>query len=350
MPPFSERLLAWYERAGRHDLPWQRARSAYHVWVSEIMLQQTQVGTVIPYFERFIARFPDVVTLATSALDEVLHHWSGLGYYARARNLHKSAQLIIADHQGEFPKTLEAAMALPGVGRSTAGAVLALSYQQRHPILDGNVKRVLTRYAAIAGWPQLPAVQTLLWALADSLTPRNRVVDYTQAIMDLGAMVCTRSAPSCEECPVATTCAAHLQGKVAEFPGRKPRRALPRRSTVFLILADRDGALLLEKRPPTGIWGGLWSFPEVPDDTNYRAWCTNRGFSEVNEFTALPTIEHTFTHFHLAITPITARVPHQIACMDSDRWLWYNCDAPALVGLAKPVAQIISMRKSLEGM
>ncbi|MSR15357.1 MAG: adenine DNA glycosylase [Gammaproteobacteria bacterium] len=351
MRPFSERLLAWFDQWGRHDLPWQGADSPYPVWISEIMLQQTQVGTVIPYFERFIARFPHCASLASAPLDEVLHHWSGLGYYARARNLHRTAILIQTRYHGEFPREHAAWIALPGIGRSTASAILALSHGLRHPILDGNVKRVLARQFGIEGWPELPAVQQQLWTIAEGLTPQSRIADYTQAIMDLGATLCTRSAPRCDACPVASTCVAHIDGRTTDLPSRRPRRALPRRRTAFLILENCDGALLLEKRPPSGIWGGLWSFPEVSEGSDYLQWCTHQGLRTDGEFRELPTIDHTFTHFQLAITPLACRISAQAdACMDSDRWLWYNCDAPALVGLAKPVAHILSMRqKSMKG-
>jgi A/G-specific adenine glycosylase len=346
-PLFSEQLLAWFDHAGRHDLPWQGGGDPYPIWISEIMLQQTQVNTVIPYFERFIARFPNCAALATASLDEVLHHWSGLGYYARARNLHRAAVLIQTQHHGEFPRSLEAVMALPGIGRSTAGAILALSEGQRHPILDGNVKRVLARQFAIEGWPAWPAVEKRLWLLADALTPASRVAAYTQAIMDLGATLCTRSAPRCGKCPVAITCAARTQGRTNELPNRRPSRVLPQRQSTFLVLAQRD-ALLLEKRPPSGIWGGLWSFPELPEGVDYHDWCTRQGLRSEGALTPLPVIEHTFTHFQLTITPLAGQVIGRDACMDSDRWLWYNNEAPARVGLAKPVAHIISNWRSLK--
>lgn len=238
---FAARLLRWYDRHGRKDLPWQRARTPYTVWVSEVMLQQTQVATVIPYFERFMARFPDVRTLADAPLDAVLAHWSGLGYYSRARNLHRAAQQIRDRHGGVFPEDMDAIAALPGIGRSTAGAILAQALGQRHAILDGNVKRVLTRHRAIAGWPGQSAVERRLWEIAEAETPHARVADYTQAIMDLGAMVCTRARPRCGACPVADDCAARAAGTVSRYPAPKPRKTLPVRQTRMLLVTNGEG-------------------------------------------------------------------------------------------------------------
>ena len=243
--PFHRRLLHWFRHHGRHDLPWQSPRDAYRVWVSEIMLQQTQVATVIPYFERFMARFPDLASLASADLDQVLHLWTGLGYYARARNLHRAAGVIVAEHGGRFPTDFEAVLALPGIGRSTAGAILAQACDQRHAILDGNVRRVLARHRAIEGWPGQKAVENTLWALAEELTPAEDVADYTQAIMDLGATVCTRSQPRCAACPLAEDCQARAAGRQADFPGRRPRKALPERHTRMLLLRDAEGQVLL---------------------------------------------------------------------------------------------------------
>ena len=343
MTDFSDRLLAWYDAHGRHDLPWSIPRTAYRVWISEIMLQQTQVATVIPFFQRFMRHFPNIATLAAAPLDEVLHHWSGLGYYARARNLHRAAQSIVMNHQGEFPRAHLAALDLPGIGRSTAGAVLALAYDQHQPILDGNVKRVLARHHAIEGWPNLPAIAHKLWTLAETHTPLSRVADYTQAIMDLGATVCTRTRPRCAECPVAGTCGARQTQRVAEIPSPRPRRVLPRRQTTFLVIEDRAGAWLLQRRPPAGIWGGLWSFPEITNAAQSVEWCLAHEFEPLVDFSSLATIEHTFTHFHLSITPVYTKVRERAArCMDSDQWLWYNTAAPAQIGLAKPVGELIA--------
>ncbi len=346
---FSDRLLAWHARFGRHDLPWQSARTAYRVWLSEVMLQQTQVATVIPYYERFVARFPDCATLARAPLDEVLHLWSGLGYYARARNLHRAAQVIVAQHAGEFPRTLEDALALPGIGRSTAAAILALSAGQRHAILDGNVKRVLTRHFAISGWPDAPHVQKQLWALADELTPAVETATYTQAIMDLGATVCTRATPRCAHCPLSTSCAAHAAATVDQYPSPKPKRQLPERHTRFLMLQDATGAWLLQRRPPSGIWGGLWSFPELVEHQRAEEWCATHALEVADTFHSLAPLTHTFTHFRLTIAPHRARVSmRNDMLMDSANWLWYNNAAPARVGLATPVRTLLRTLDTLK--
>ena len=352
MPSFAERLLAWYDQHGRHDLPWQRDRSPYRVWVSEIMLQQTQVATVIPYFERFMARFPSVAALAAAPLDEVLHHWSGLGYYARARNLQAAACALMSQHGGEFPATVDEVASLPGIGRSTAGAILALSRGLQVPILDGNVKRVLTRHRALEGWPDTPATLRLLWPLAGQLTPAARAADYTQAIMDLGATLCVRRQPACERCPVAEDCVARARGEQAAFPTARPRKALPRRQTVMLVLKRAsDGALMLARRPPSGIWGGLWSFPEVAQAIHCADFCASADLDLLTDPVPGPAITHTFTHFQLQITPLTAAVRERGSrCMDSPDLLWYNALAPAAVGLPRPVADLIhSLAPPLEG-
>ena len=264
MNEFARRLLAWFDLHGRKDLPWQQAISPYRVWVSEIMLQQTQVKTVIPYFENFMARFPAIHDLAAASQDEVLHHWTGLGYYARARNLHKTAKIIVADHEGEMPLTVDALVSLPGIGRSTAGAIVSICSGRRAAILDGNVKRVLARHFAIEGWPGSTAAVKSLWAKAEELTPVDRVADYTQAIMDLGATVCTRATPACEQCPMHGTCIALATNRIAELPGRKPKKDLLVRQTTMLII-ESGNSVLLEQRPPAGLWGGLWSLPDADD-------------------------------------------------------------------------------------
>jgi len=340
---FSARLVAWHAAEGRHSLPWQTARTPYRVWVSEIMLQQTQVATVIPYFERFMQRFPDVFTLAAADVDEVLHHWSGLGYYARGRNLHRAAQILVASHQGEFPEDIEAVEALPGIGRSTAGAILALSRNARHPILDGNVKRVLTRHFAVEGWPEAPAVQKKLWVLAETLTPTTDVAVYTQAIMDLGATLCTRGSPLCTRCPVAESCLAKAQGRTGELPTPRPRKALPEKSTRFLVLSDGDGRWLLERRPPRGIWGGLWSFPELEKEHEAATWARMQGLELQGGLKALPAISHTFTHFRLSIEPLKGVVQASEQMLREDAGLcWYSPEAPADIGLAAPVSRLLA--------
>ena len=303
----SDRLLAWFDHHGRHDLPWQHPRTPYRVWISEIMLQQTQVQTVLPYFARFLERFPDLQSLARASEDDVLRLWSGLGYYARARNLHRAARQLVADHAGRFPDTLDGWLALPGVGRSTAGAILAQAFDQRQPILDGNVRRVLARYHAVPGWPGEKSVQETLWQLAEAATPVHRVADYTQAIMDLGATVCTRT-PRCDHCPLANGCRARRLGRTADFPGRRPRKALPVRRTAMLILRDDDGHILLERRPATGIWGGLWSLPECGIHTSVPAHCRERLGMAVRDLRADATFRHTFSHYHLDIVPIRGTI------------------------------------------
>lgn len=337
---FSDKLLRWFDRHGRHGLPWQKDSSPYRVWVSEIMLQQTQVGTVIPYFLRFMATFPDVHALAAAEVDQVLHLWTGLGYYARARNLHRCAQAIVTHHGGSFPESVEALAALPGIGRSTAGAIVAIAHGGRAPILDGNVKRVLARHFAIDGWPEQAAVRNRLWELADSLTPAHRVADYTQAIMDLGATVCSRGRPDCDRCPLTGSCLALAKDATSRYPGRKPARELPVRTVVMHILQASDGSVLLERRPPAGIWGGLWSFPESAPEAALPAQVCEHLI--VTAGSDLSPFRHTFSHFHLDILPRQARVtPRHGMIMDSARWLWYPLDRTAQVGLAAPVRKLL---------
>lgn len=342
---FSKSLLSWFDRHGRKDLPWQQRRDPYGIWVSEIMLQQTQVTTVIPYYERFMSRFPDIASLAVASQDEVLHLWTGLGYYARARNLHKAARLVMEQHGGIFPQTHETVQSLPGIGRSTASAILAFAYNQRHSILDGNVKRVLTRYHGIEGWPGNKAVENRLWDCAERHTPDKRIADYTQAIMDLGATVCRRSNPECTLCPLAMDCTACQQGRPDAYPGRKPKKTLPEKATVMLLI--RDGAsVLLQQRPPTGIWGGLWSLPECPADSDPDNWGPAQLGIQIQSGPALDTLSHTFSHFRLQITPIPARlVGEQAKIMERPDWLWYNLRQPPALGLAAPVKRLLDTLK-----
>ncbi len=342
---FASVLLAWYDRCGRHDLPWQRDRSPYRVWVSEVMLQQTQVATVIPYFERFMARFPGISDLAHAPEDEVLHLWSGLGYYARARNLHRAARIVEAEHAGVFPTDFDAVAALPGIGRSTAGAVLALSLDQRHPILDGNVRRVLARYHAVEGWPGRAAVERRLWDLAGSHTPTERVADYTQAVMDLGATVCRRTRPRCDACPLAGGCRALARAAVASFPTPRPRRARPLRRTRMLLLSDGEGAILLERRPAPGIWGGLWCPPEI-GEADPGSWARQALGLEIADAVAGEALSHGFTHFELEITPVRAKLGGEPAAglMEAGRWVWYNPRSPARLGLAAVVTRLLAGR------
>jgi len=341
MNDFAPRLLAWYDRHGRHDLPWQQQPTPYRVWVSEVMLQQTQVATVIPYFERFMARFPDVVKLADASLDEVLAHWSGLGYYSRARNLHTAAQVIHDEHGGEFPLQLETVMALPGIGRSTAGAILALACDQHLPILDGNVKRVLSRFHAVEGWPGKREVEQRLWQLAEVTTPKKRTADYTQAIMDLGATLCSRSKPRCSECPVNAGCLAYDQDRVAEFPGKKPRQALPLREVVMPVVVNGKGEVLLQKRPPAGIWGGLWSLPEFADDAALSHWYETHAIRSDSRRSLQP-VRHTFTHFQLLIQPQYSEVKEKTPMVaDAGTEAWHALTQLERLGLPTPVRRIL---------
>ncbi|MDP5064915.1 MAG: A/G-specific adenine glycosylase, partial [Haliea sp.] len=335
--------LAWFDQHGRKDLPWQHDTSPYRVWVSEIMLQQTQVRTVTPYFERFMQRFPAVQALAEAPIDEVLHLWTGLGYYARARNLHRAAQQVCTDHGGEFPRSLEGLQSLPGVGRSTAGAILSIAFGQPAAILDGNVKRVLARYHAVAGWPGGSTVHRMLWDCAEKHTPQARIADYTQAMMDLGATLCTRSRPRCEDCPLQHTCAAHAEGRQSEFPGKKPRKALPTRSTVFLILRDAQGEVLLQQRPPSGIWGGLWCFPELASIEEANDWSIDHFGCAPETTQAGEPFRHTFSHYHLEIQPLHAQLDTRPeAIMAASDQLWYNVRQPSSIGLAAPVARLLA--------
>ncbi len=349
-PSLSERLLAWYQRHGRKDLPWQHPAAPYAVWISEIMLQQTQVQAVIPYFEKFMARFPDVHDLAAAPVDEVLHIWSGLGYYARARNLHRAAKVIVTEHGGELPRNIDAVMALPGVGRSTAAAILALSFGDRHAILDGNVKRVLCRYHAIEGWPGATGVARRLWAIAEAHTPDEDLAAYTQAFMDLGATLCTRRQPRCEDCPLNGDCLALAEGREADLPQRKPRKSAPLRQTVFVIVRDPRGRVLLERRPPTGIWGGLWSFPECEPGTDVGAWCREYLGVAVTPVSELAVLHHTFSHFRLDNHPSLVNIDVRgsvSAVKDSPDRQWYESDGSERLGLAAPVTRLLGELRSL---
>lgn len=337
---FTAPLLEWFVHHGRRHLPWQRDLTPYRVWVSEIMLQQTQVATVIPYYDRFMTRFPEVQALAAAPIDEVLHLWTGLGYYARGRNLHRAAQQIVRDHGGVFPDTLATVQSLPGIGRSTAGAILAISMSQRHPILDGNVKRVLTRYFGVAGFPGEAKIERRLWELADACTPAQHAGDYTQAIMDLGATVCVRSRPLCAACPVTASCMARRQGRQSELPTRRPRKDRPLREAFAVLLLRDDGKVLLEKRPPTGLWGGLWAFPQFDAHVLASQWLSDRYGSVAP--TRCETYVHGFTHFDLHLQPLLVPVTATSrGVQDDPRHLWYDPQQPSKIGLTKPVVELI---------
>jgi len=341
MPTIAQKLLKWFDQYGRKNLPWQHPIHPYRVWVSEIMLQQTQVETVIPYFNRFLERFPTLESLANAPLDDVLHLWTGLGYYARARNLHKCAQTVQAEHQGQMPSDVELLQALPGIGRSTAAAIASIAYEQAAAILDGNVKRVLARHHAVDGWPGKPAVLNQLWLHAEHHMPKQRCRDYTQAIMDLGATVCTRSKPLCSQCPIHPTCHAHAQGNPKDYPGKKPKKALPVKPLQMLLVRNKGGDILLEQRPPTGIWGGLWSLPELAQSTDAHAYISDH-IGKVSAYAQWPTLRHTFSHYHLDISPIVVEIDNSLPqIMENNRQLWYNLQQPQNLGLAAPVKKLL---------
>ena len=339
---FAQRLLRWFEQHGRHDLPWQHPRSAYRVWLSEIMLQQTQVQTVIPYFERFVAALPDVAALASAPQDQVMALWSGLGYYARARNLHAAAAICVEQHEGELPADLAALTALPGIGRSTAGAILAQAHGLRFAILDGNVKRVLTRWAGIEGWPGRPAVERQLWALAEDLLPDTRLADYTQAIMDLGATVCTRTRPACAICPLQGDCRARILGLTAHLPTPKPAKSVPTRECAMLLAVDESGRVLLQKRDAPGVWNGLWSLPEAADAAQLQQQ-TDPWLHASGPATALPRFEHVFSHYRLGITPWLQRgVKPRGRIADNGPMLrWAETAELPEIGLPAPIRKLL---------
>jgi A/G-specific adenine glycosylase len=336
---FSSRLIAWQQQHGRHDLPWQQTRDAYRIWLSEIMLQQTQVGTATPYYLRFLERFPDIATLAAAAQDEVLEYWAGLGYYARARNLHRCAQTIVAGHGGVFPASAAQMAELPGIGRSTAAAIAAFAFGQRGAILDGNVKRVLARVFGIEGFPGKLAVERELWALAESLLPEKMapgdIEIYTQGIMDLGATLCTRSRPDCSECPMRGLCVAEREGRQGELPTAKPAKTVPVRAVTMSVFLDGD-RVLLQRRPSSGIWGGLLALPEgEPEQLALALGLT------LLETAPLPELRHTFTHFRLTISPLQCRVSAPMACNEPGM-VWLPLTRINDAALPTPIRKILS--------
>ncbi len=342
---FANRLLGWYDHHGRHDLPWHHNRNAYRVWISEIMLQQTQVTTVIPYFEAFMQRFPTVQDLASAPVDDVLSHWSGLGYYARARNLHKAAKQVTDEFGGKFPQDQETLESLSGIGRSTAAAIIAQAFGKRAAILDGNVKRVLARYHAVPGWPGKTSVLKQLWEHTEAHTPHERITDYTQAIMDLGAMVCTRSKPHCQACPLNADCKAFARSETRLYPGSKPKKAKPEKTTWMVILEDHEGRILLERRPPSGIWGGLWSLPEL--DPAYGAEelqqaCEDELGLACHNPELISGFRHTFSHYHLHIQPARLSVNGSTKVADSDQRQWLHRDKALTLGLPAPIRTLIA--------
>ncbi|MFC3152319.1 A/G-specific adenine glycosylase [Litoribrevibacter euphylliae] len=359
--PFNQTVLSWFDQHGRKDLPWQNPITPYRVWVSEIMLQQTQVKTVIPYFQRFMDTFPTVTDLANASQDQVLSLWTGLGYYARARNLHKAAQIVAEQHQGEFPKSVEGLVELPGIGRSTAGAIASISMGISAPIMDGNVKRVLTRFHAIEGWPGTSKVEKELWAIAEANTPPERTGHYTQAMMDLGATLCTRSKPACGICPLQPECKAYELGTPTAFPHSKPKKEKPVKSARFLMILNDHNELLLEQRPSKGIWGGLYCVPEHAPESTYHAL---PDYVETEEW---PAFRHTFSHYHLDITPVLCRIVQEnqliqegqpssensskaAGIMEPKGHLWYNMQQELTVGTAAPMVILIeTLKRHLAG-
>jgi A/G-specific adenine glycosylase len=336
---FAARVAGWQREYGRHDLPWQNTRDPYRIWLSEIMLQQTQVSAVVPYYQRFLARFPDLASLAAAPEDEVLALWSGLGYYARARNLHKAARLVQARHAGAFPTAHAEICALPGIGRSTASAISAFSTGARRAILDGNVKRVLARHFGVEGYPGDKPVESTLWGLSERLLPHTGIEAYTQGLMDLGASLCTRTRPRCTLCPLRETCVAFRDGRTATLPAARPARALPQRNTTMAVLMSR-GEVLLEKRPAPGVWGGLWCFPEV-DGTRLPQECAARFAVNVETTQPLGEVQHGFTHFHLRIQPVLAQVARTPG-VESPGHLWLTPDDARGAAIPVPVRKILT--------
>ncbi|WP_411832631.1 A/G-specific adenine glycosylase [Pseudoxanthomonas mexicana] len=344
-PPdtYADRLLQWFDRHGRHGLPWQHPRTPYRVWLSEIMLQQTQVATVVPYFQRFLLAFPTLPDLAAASTDAVMAQWAGLGYYARARNLHAAAKHCVELHGGDLPRNFDALHALPGIGRSTAGAILAQAWDLRFPILDGNVKRVLARYHGIAGWPGLPAIEKQLWALAEGHLPHARMADYTQAQMDFGATLCTRTNPACVLCPLQADCVARREGLTDALPTPRPGKPLPEREATALLLENARGEVLLQRRPTTGIWASLWTLPQADTDAALREWSARHLHGDYDAAEALPVIVHTFTHYRLHLQPLRLRkVALRDAVGDNDALRWIApADLPSL-GLPAPIRKLLS--------
>jgi len=340
---FASRLIVWQRRHGRRDLPWQATRDPYGIWISEIMLQQTQVATVIPYYERFLASFPDVATLAAAPIDRVLEHWSGLGYYRRAHLAHRAARVIVAEHGGAFPREVEKIAALPGIGRSTAAAIAAFAFGTCEAILDGNVKRVLARYAGIEGFPGDARVESTLWRRAESLLPARDIETYTQALMDLGATLCLRQRPLCDLCPVADDCVARKDNRIDSLPAPRPKKTLPRRA-VSVLLLERHGEVLLERRPATGIWAGLWSLPELALDADIVAHCQARFAAAVSCAPSLPAIEHGFTHFRLTLHPRPCAVQIWPRRAEEPGLLWLPLAEIGGAALPAPIKKLLLER------
>ncbi|WP_206861275.1 A/G-specific adenine glycosylase [Lysobacter changpingensis] len=346
-PDFAARLLAWFDVSGRHDLPWQHPRTPYRVWLSEIMLQQTQVKTAAPYFQRFVDALPTLRDLAAAPLDDVLALWSGLGYYARARNLHAAAKQCVERHGGDLPRDLDALTALPGVGRSTAAAIASQAWNDRHAILDGNVKRVLSRYHGIDGYPGLPAIEKQLWALAEAHVasaqlPGRRMADYTQAQMDLGATLCTRADPACVLCPLQEDCVARREGRTAELPTPKPGKTPPQKYAHVLWAEDAQGRILMLRRPPTGIWASLWTLPQADDADAARGWFDQHLSGDYASARALPPIDHAFSHYKLQLQPLRLRAEARSWIGDNDDLRWVAREELASLGIPAPIRKLLT--------
>ena len=340
---FQLAVIGWYQHQGRKDLPWQNPITPYRVWISEIMLQQTQVSTVIPYFERFMQSFPSIKDLANASIDDVLHHWTGLGYYARARNLYKTAQIIVFELDNQFPDTVEQLSELPGIGRSTAGAIRSIGFKKPAAILDGNVKRVLARFAAIDGWPGKTAVHNKLWDIAERYTPDQHTQEYTQAMMDLGALLCTKKSPLCDHCPLVSGCKALAEGSQALYPGKKPKKVTPIRESIFLMLRNTQGDILLKNNPPTGLWGGLWVLPEIQKKSELKAICDTLGLNIKSEL-FLAKQRHTFSHFHLDYQPMQVEVEETCNNIkENNDLVWYNTENPLSLGMPAPVKALLNI-------
>jgi A/G-specific adenine glycosylase len=340
---FAARLISWQKRHGRHDLPWQNTRDPYRIWLSEIMLQQTQVTTVLPYYRRFVAAFSDVRALAAAPLGNVLQQWSGLGYYRRAHMLHRAAQCVVDEHGGEFPADAHTLATLPGVGRSTAAAIAAFAHGERGAILDGNVKRVLARHEGVEGFPGMAAVERRLWQRAEALLPSRDIAAYTQALMDLGATVCLRGSPRCAQCPVAGDCVARRDDRIAQLPAPRPKKILPRRA-VSVLLIERQGEVLLERRPTTGIWAGLWSLPEIDAGADAVQLCRVRFGAEVALRDPLPAIVHAFTHFRLTLTPQPCLVRRWPKRVEEPGLLWLPLADAVGAALPAPIKALLRTR------
>jgi A/G-specific adenine glycosylase len=337
---FASRLIAWQSEHGRHDLPWQNTADPYRIWLSEIMLQQTQVTAVVPYYERFLLAFPDLPALARAPLERVLELWSGLGYYSRARNLHCCAQSVMEKFGGAFPDNVETLRQLPGIGRSTAAAIAVFAFGVHAPILDGNVKRVLARHAGVDGFPGERKVEEQLWRIAEERLPNKQIEAYTQGLMDLGATICTRARPSCMLCALAADCVALTTGRVGALPTPRPKRAMPQRAVTMLLLL-RHEAVLVERRPPMGIWGGLWSLPELPEDITVERYCATRFAAQVRADEPLAAIEHSFTHFHLRITPQPCTVVSWNTRAEEPGLLWLPLMEASTAALPAPIKKFL---------